>query len=427
MTKLNHPSILIFKGYSPINFKKKRKPVIITEFASNGSLDDLIQLERKSKPIWDSTRKLIIIYGIASAMSYLHLHDIIHRDLKPANILIDDFLLPKIADFGLSKSKHSNFDSMTISTIFGLVKGTPIYMSPEIWRKAEYSKASDVYAFSIIVYEIITNQKPYQNHDIFKLRIDILNGYRPEFTKPISEAFFQLITSCWSDEPTFRPSFEEIVIKLKSEDGFLDDSVNKEEYLNFIKYIDEYKTTFNESKVVNFFSFKKSFDHFKIKEESNDFFSSKIHLFPYSCFIELNKECRELIKQAENDSEKQFLIAQYLIEGQLFFPFNPEIGIKYLKQSIKLGNINSALYFCKMLIKGEIIHKNYKKAQKLLETIIKEKDLGSYYLINGKICKKEQKYNDAKIFFEKSISIGNIESIYEYGRLLLKKNIQCKI
>lgn len=68
-------------------------------------------------------------------------------------------------------------------------------------------------------------------------------------------------------------------------------------------------------KLLIFFLLKKSFDHFKIKEESNDFFSSKIHLFPYSCFIELNKECRELIKQAENDSEKQFLIAQYLIEG----------------------------------------------------------------------------------------------------------------
>lgn len=79
-----------------------------------------------------------------------------------------------------------------------------------------------------------------------------------------------------------------------------------------------------------------------------------------------------------------------------------------------------------MLIKGEITHKNYKKAQKLLETIIKEKDLGSYYLINGKICKKEQKYNDAKIFFEKSISIGNIKSIYEYGRLLLKKIFNAK-
>ena len=68
LAKLNHPCILNFKGYSPMNFKKKPKPVIITEYASNGTLDDLIQLERDSKSEFDSTRKLIIIYGIASAM-----------------------------------------------------------------------------------------------------------------------------------------------------------------------------------------------------------------------------------------------------------------------------------------------------------------------------------------------------------------------
>lgn len=72
LSKLNHPSVLKFKGYSPVNFKNKPKPVIITELASNGSLGDLIIFERNSKPILNDTRKLIIIYGIASAMSYLH-------------------------------------------------------------------------------------------------------------------------------------------------------------------------------------------------------------------------------------------------------------------------------------------------------------------------------------------------------------------
>lgn len=77
-------------------------------------------------------------------MAYLHSHEIIHRDLKPENILLDDYLFPKIADFGLSKIDHS-FRSMTGDTINGMFKGTPRYMAPEIYSKTNYSKASDVY------------------------------------------------------------------------------------------------------------------------------------------------------------------------------------------------------------------------------------------------------------------------------------------
>ena len=83
-------------------------------------------------------------------MSYLHSHNIIHRDLKPENILINNCLFPKIADFGLSKINEPNFINTTINTI----KGTPIYISPEIWDKMEYDKPCDVYAFAIVLYEL---------------------------------------------------------------------------------------------------------------------------------------------------------------------------------------------------------------------------------------------------------------------------------
>ena len=60
LSKLNHPAILKFIYYCPFNFKKKPKPVIITEFASNGSLEDLIKKERESHLNFDMTHKLII-------------------------------------------------------------------------------------------------------------------------------------------------------------------------------------------------------------------------------------------------------------------------------------------------------------------------------------------------------------------------------
>ena len=147
-SELNHPSILKFIGFNSNNFKSKPKPTIITELASNGSLDKIIKLERIScgNPNWNDTKKLITIYGIASGMSYLNKHDILHRDLKPANILLDDYLFPKISDFGLSKKLYIGKEAT-----FSGFKRTCAYSAPEVFG-GKYSKEGDVYSFSIIVY-----------------------------------------------------------------------------------------------------------------------------------------------------------------------------------------------------------------------------------------------------------------------------------
>ena len=100
---LNHPSILRFIGYYSTNFKGDHCPTIISEFAVNGSLHDIIDMEMSSlsPDDWNDTKKLINIYGIAAGMSYLHFNNVIHRELKPGNIIMDEYLHPKISDFGL--------------------------------------------------------------------------------------------------------------------------------------------------------------------------------------------------------------------------------------------------------------------------------------------------------------------------------------
>ena len=92
LSQLNHPSLLHFIGYSSINFERIQKPTIITEYASNKSLHDFIDIERNGLFIecWNETKKHINIYGIASCMSYLHSHEILHRNFKPKSVILDN-------------------------------------------------------------------------------------------------------------------------------------------------------------------------------------------------------------------------------------------------------------------------------------------------------------------------------------------------
>ena len=324
ISKLNHPSILKFIGFSLYDFKNKSRPVIITEYASKGALSEYIQGSKLN-----DTLKLILIYGIASAMSYLHSHNIIHRDLKPSNILLDDFLFPKIADFGLSKvklQKHDNFNLQSANSL----KGTPMYISPEIWERFEYSKAADVYAFGIIVYEIVTEEVPFPNVHFFDFPIKVKNGYRPEFKKLIPKSYQNLIEHCWSQEPSNRPTFDDILKQLREDKEFITESCKVIEYQCYINYIDQYQKSFDssESKIIfqkNFLSeSSKVIEKFNSKTVKNiaDFSSIIKNVISFRFYNSLSENCKELINESYKDPQKQFLIGLSLIEGRNDFPIH---------------------------------------------------------------------------------------------------------
>ncbi|KAK8876526.1 hypothetical protein M9Y10_006742 [Tritrichomonas musculus] len=412
MSKIDHPSILKFIGYSPVNFKRQPKPVIVTEYSPNGTLKDLINSSRDSDDLnyFNPTYKIIMIYGIASALSYLHSHNIIHRDLKPDNILIDENNLPKIADFGLSKVNHSKL-SMTNNSNLGL-KGTPLYLSPEIWRSCEYNKPCDVYAFAFIVYEIITNERPFKDFNYLELASHVLRGGRPAFVKPIPKSYQDLIERCWSQNPRDRPTFDQIVNELKTNHEFITDLVDEKEYFNYIKYIDECKTTFNPFKIV---IKNKQYASPKL----NQIFNRAISICPYKILIQLSEECQSFLEAAEYDLDKQFEAAKGFIKEKGFFPRNNQLGIKYLKHSLKNGCLKSLIYYCKMLIKGKHIPKNSIKAKKLIDSLPSDQESTKLYLY-GLLYYDEKQYNEAFKSFEDSINLGNIDAMLEYGLKLHK-------
>ena len=128
------------------------KMCIVTEFATYGSLNDLIHKQE----IINEQIRIKILIDLAKGISYLHNNGILHRDIKPDNILIfdiehytNDFINSKLTDFGSSRNTNILMTNMTFSK--GI--GTPIYMSPEVLNKQHYKKQSDIYSFSITMFE----------------------------------------------------------------------------------------------------------------------------------------------------------------------------------------------------------------------------------------------------------------------------------
>lgn len=246
-SKFNHPSIVPFFSFSYFGFDDEQRPAIVIKYAPNGSLDHIIHLEKQNPyvPFWDNTKILCNIYGIASALAYLHAHNIVHLDLKPANILLDEYLFPLVCDFGLSKILDKNQLNLSMSASAG-VRGTTTFMAPEIWNNEKYTTACDVYSFALVVFSILTNEDPFINYNVCQFFMKVINnGQRPELSQKIPDAFKNLITKCWAEIPEERPSFKDIVKELAENPDFLVDGVDIDKYHKYVELINQYQTSFD--------------------------------------------------------------------------------------------------------------------------------------------------------------------------------------
>lgn len=234
---ISHPAIIKFIGYSQTDFENNSNPVVVTELATNGTLQNLIDKSNDKRPKfgdpWDFTKKFINIYGIASAMSYLHKKGIIYRYLNPNNILMDKDLYPMVSNFIFSKFSNDLDSDDEIPEL--------AYDAPEILKGEDYSEASDVYSFGIIIYQIISCIKSLKSSSsIFNVSNKIVRGEKPEISPNTPAIYAQLIKRCWSHNPFDRPTFEEIATLLKEDQGFLlqDDSIDNDEIRTYIEFVD---------------------------------------------------------------------------------------------------------------------------------------------------------------------------------------------
>ena len=130
---------------------------LVTEFIDGMTLERLIATDR---PGFAAAAQLVA--AAAMALQFAHSHGVVHRDIKPSNVLVDADRRPHIADFGLARRDGGE----ATVTPDGEVMGTPAYMAPELARGESHDVDGrcDVYSLGVILYELLTGERPFQGN-----------------------------------------------------------------------------------------------------------------------------------------------------------------------------------------------------------------------------------------------------------------------
>ena len=208
LASLNHPNIGSIYGLEEAEGQK----ALVLELVEGPTLAERI----KQGPI-PVDEALPIAKQIAEALEAAHEQGIIHRDLKPANVKVKDDGTVKVLDFGLAKafqpdaSDVSASMSPTISltaaaTQMGMVIGTAAYMAPEQARGKQVDRRADVFAFGVVLYEMLTGQRPFQGEDV-SLTLAAVMTFEPDLDllpETLSPTLKTYLARCLAKDPKER-------------------------------------------------------------------------------------------------------------------------------------------------------------------------------------------------------------------------------
>lgn len=180
LASLNHPNIarLLDAGET-----RTGHPYLVMEYVHGEPIDQYCDSERL-----DITQRLELFLKVCSAVQYAHQNLIVHRDIKPGNILVTPDGTPKLLDFGIAKLIDNGAKASVNGTKPGLTRHndrvlTPEYASPEQIIGEHITTASDVYALGVVLYQLLSGNRPYEVHALSQLELEriicILDPPRP--------------------------------------------------------------------------------------------------------------------------------------------------------------------------------------------------------------------------------------------------------
>ncbi|RGB24793.1 kinase-like domain-containing protein [Rhizophagus diaphanus] len=152
--------------------------------------------------------KIQIIFEIVKALSRVHEENSVHKNLHSGNVLY----LKNKNDWYISDVGFYGPTNKPLNSIYGNLS----YMAPEVIYKSEYSYKSDIYSVAILLWEVLSEQPPFLNHNNDQdLALNIVNGTRPKILPGTPEIFKKLMEECWDANPEKRPDIQTLWNKIE--------------------------------------------------------------------------------------------------------------------------------------------------------------------------------------------------------------------
>lgn len=176
-------------------------PYVVSEFIQGPTLHRHV---REQGPISGNALHRLAV-GIATALTTIHRSDVIHCDLKPDNVIlgVDG---PRVIDFGIARALDLT------ETMTRQIMGTAPYMAPERFRNHDVGPASDVFAWAATIAYAASGRPPFGNDSISAVMQRVL--YAPPDLPGLPDALHELIRECLHKDPQFRPTAEQVLLRL---------------------------------------------------------------------------------------------------------------------------------------------------------------------------------------------------------------------
>src|SRR6202030_2759171 len=200
---LNHPNIAAIYGLD----EDGKRNFLVMELVPGETLQERISRDG-AVPLEEA---LVIARQIAEALEAAHAKGIIHRDLKPANVKVTPDGKVKVLDFGLAKAFEGNAASDDISnsptlsmaaTMQGMILGTAAYMSPEQARGKSVDRRADIWAFGVVLYEMLTGQQLFAGETVSDTLAAVLR-HEPDYSL-VPSRMQRLLRWCLEKNPKKR-------------------------------------------------------------------------------------------------------------------------------------------------------------------------------------------------------------------------------
>uniref|UniRef100_A0A3Q3A900 Ankyrin repeat and kinase domain containing 1 n=2 Tax=Kryptolebias marmoratus TaxID=37003 RepID=A0A3Q3A900_KRYMA len=190
---------------------------VVMEYMSNGSLNNLLTSHTLMWP-----KKFQMVHEVSMGMSFLHSMEppLLHLNLKTSNILLDEHLHAKISDFSIIQWEEGM--SRTTFMEHLTARGNISYIPPETFTQepGPPGTAFDVYSFGIVMWEILTQQKPYAGCSVTTVLLQVSKGKRPcleripDHRPQKCDQLISIMEQCWDRDPWKRPEFSDTLKKI---------------------------------------------------------------------------------------------------------------------------------------------------------------------------------------------------------------------